>query len=107
MTLVWRALGKIDAYYSVYIKLIDEDGRTVVGWDGQPQQGQAPTLVWRPGESIEDMVMLDLPADAPPGEYRLVAGMYRAGDLARCLTLDAEGQPVDQVFLGTVRIGPR
>ncbi len=106
VALVWLALGKIDAYYSVYVKLLDVEGLAVVGWDGQPQDGQAPTLLWRPGETIEDTVILEVPAGVPPGEYRLVAGMYRAADLARCLTLNEEGQPVAEVALGTVRIGP-
>jgi hypothetical protein len=101
--LVWRALGKIDAYYSVYVKLLDEEGNAVTGWDGQPRDGQAPTLLWVPGETIDDVVSLTVPGDLPPGDYALVAGMYRAEDLARCLTLDADGQPVAEVFLGTVR----
>jgi hypothetical protein len=104
--LTWLPLGKIDAYYSVYVKLLDAEGRSVASWDGQPQEGQAPTLFWRPGETVEDTVTLSLPAAPPPGEYQLVAGMYRARDLARCLTLDEEGQPVAEVVLGTVRVGP-
>ena len=104
--LAWLALGKIDAYYSVYVKLLDVEGLAVAGWDGQPQDGEAPTLLWRPGETIEDTVTLDVPVGLPPGEYQLVAGMYRAEDLARCLTLDEEGQPVAEVAMGTVGIGP-
>ena len=91
--LTWRALGKIDAYYSVYVKLLDGGGNAVAGWDGQPQDGAAPTLLWVPGETVDDLVTLTVPADVPPGEYRVEVGMYRADDLARCLTLDAEGQP--------------
>jgi hypothetical protein len=103
----WLALGKIDAYYSVYVKLLDDGGQAMVGWDGEPRDGLAPTLLWRPGEVVEDTVTFDVPAEVPPGDYRLVAGMYRAGDLARCLTLDEEGQPVTEVFLDTVRIRPQ
>ena len=102
--LVWRALGKIDAYYSVYVKLLDEEGNAVTGWDGQPQDGQAPTLLWVPGETIDDVVSLSVPGDLLPGEFRVVVGMYRAEDLARCLTLDAAGRPVAEVFLGTVHL---
>ena len=102
--LVWRALGKIDAYYSVYVKLLDEEGNAVTGWDGQPRGGQAPTLLWVPGETIDDVVSLALPGDLPPGDYHLVAAMYRAEDLARCLTLDADGRPVPEVSLGIVHL---
>jgi hypothetical protein len=104
--LTWRALGKIDAYYSIYVKLLDAEGTAIAGWDGQPRNGQAPTLLWVPGEAIEDEVTLTVPADAAAGDYIVEAGMYRAGDLARCLTLDGEGVPVERVVLGAVRVGP-
>jgi len=104
--LTWRALGKIDAYYSVYVKLLDGGGNAVAGWDGQPRNGDAPTLLWVPGETVEDLITLTIPADAPPGDYGVEVGMYRASDLARCLTLDADGHPVDRVALGTVHIAP-
>ena len=104
VALRWRALGKIDAYYSVYVKLLDGEGNAVAGWDGQPRDGEAPTLLWVPGEVVEDLVTLALPGDLPAGEYAVEAGMYRAADLARCLTLDRDGTPVSRVGLGNVRI---
>ncbi len=104
--LTWRALGKIDAYYSLYVKLLDARGSLVAGWDGQPRNGQAPTLLWAPGEAIDDLVTLAVPADVPPGDYTVQVGMYRAADLARCLTLDADGALLERVEVGRVRIEP-
>jgi hypothetical protein len=104
VTLEWRALGKIDAYYSVYVKLLDAGGNAAAGWDGQPQNGEAPTLLWAPGETVHDLVTLEVPGNLPAGEYTVEAGMYRAADLARCLTLDRDGVPVSRVMLGSVRI---
>ena len=104
VALTWRALGKIDAYYSLYVKLVDGEGNAVAGWDGQPRSGEAPTLLWVPGEVIEDSVTLALPGDLPAGEYMVEVGVYRATDLARCLTLDRDGAPVSRVMLGTVRV---
>ncbi len=106
VALRWRALGKIDAYYSVYVKLLDAGGNAIAGWDGQPGNGQLPTLLWTPGEAVDDVVTLIVPAEAAPGGYVVEAGMYRAEDLARCLTLDPEGFPVEQVVLGTVQVNP-
>ena len=103
--LTWRALGKIDAYYSVYVKLLDAGSNALAGWDGQPGNGAAPTLLWVPGEKIEDTVTLTIPADTPPGDYTVEVGMYRARDLVRCLTLDADGAPLERVELGRVRVG--
>jgi hypothetical protein len=104
--LTWRALGKIDAYYSVYVKLLDAEANAIAGWDGQPRNGEAPTLLWVPGQAIDDRVTLLVPDNTPSGEYAVEVGMYRAGDLARALTLDGEGAPRDRVILGTVRVGP-
>jgi hypothetical protein len=104
--LTWRPLGKIDAYYSVYVKLLDAAGNPVASWDGQPQNGAAPTLLWVPDEPVVDTVTLELPADFEPGVYQVEVGMYRAEDLARCLTLNADGVPVDHIELGRVVIEP-
>jgi hypothetical protein len=104
--LTWRALGKIDAYYSVYVKLLDAEGNAVAGWDGQPRDGAAPTLLWVPGETVEDRVTLAIPVDAAPGDYLVEVGMYRAADLARCLTLNGDGVPVERMVLGAVRVEP-
>ena len=104
VALKWRALGKVDAYYSVYVKLLDAGGNAVASWDGQPRNGEAPTLLWAPGEVVEDLVTLEVPGDLPAGEYTVEVGMYRAADLARCLTLDRDGSPVSRLVLGIVRI---
>lgn len=104
--LTWSALGKIDAYYSVYVKLLDEGGQAVVSWDGQPRDGEAPTLLWVPGETVDDVVTLSVPLGLKPGLYTVEAGMYRAQDLARCLTLSVEGELRDQLTLGVLQIGP-
>jgi hypothetical protein len=108
--LSWRALGKIDAYYSVYVKLLDREGNAVAGWDGQPHHrnggGAAPTLTWVPGSTVEDRVILAVPEGLPGGEYAVEAGMYRAADLARCLTLGADGALLERVALGAVQVEP-
>jgi hypothetical protein len=106
VALTWRALGKIDAYYSIYVKLLDAGGNAIAGWDGQPGNGQLPTLLWVPGEAVDDVVTLVVPAEVAPGAYVVEVGMYRAENLARCLTLDPEGLPVEQVVLGTVQVEP-
>jgi hypothetical protein len=102
----WLPLGKIDAYYSVYVKILDAEGNAVAGWDGQPRGGEAPTLLWVPREIVHDNVTLQIPPDIPPGQYTVEVGMYRAEDLAQALTLDAEGIPVERLVLGTMRIEP-
>ncbi len=103
----WRALGKIDAYYSVFARLLDANGQAIAQKDDQPASGRRPTLLWVPGEEIEDGYVLAIPPTAPAGVYTLDVGIYRAADLSPRLTLDEAGYPVERLVLGTVRVlGP-
>ena len=53
------------------------DGSTVwAGHDAQPGQGSVPTTTWAPGDLILDEYQLQLPPDAPPGEYEIEVGLY-------------------------------
>lgn len=102
----WQALGKIDAYYSVFVRLLDKNGQAVVHADGQPAAGTKPTLLWVPGEVIEDNWTLPIPSSTLPGRYVLEAGIYRPDDLSARLTLDSTGRPVTRLPLGVVRVAP-
>jgi hypothetical protein len=52
---------------------------------------------------VVDRKALLLPADLPPGQYTLVAGLYDLATLQR-LTLSPSGE--DHVLLGTVQVAP-
>ena len=70
----WLAQAQPTADYTVFIQLW-QDGQQVRGFDGPPVAGDYPTTLWAAGEVIVDAHPLDL-SDLPPGEYRLVAGLY-------------------------------
>jgi hypothetical protein len=78
LTLYWRARSELDTSYSVFVHLVDENGTIHAQKDSVPHGGQWPTTGWAPGEVITDEHELTIPADTPPGTYRLIAGMYRA-----------------------------
>lgn len=104
VALRWRALGKVDEYDSVFVRLLDANGQAVAQVDGQPAQGTKPTLLWTPGEEISDDWTLILPIGTPPGIYTLEAGLYLPADLSPRLTLDGANQPVRRLLLGFVRV---
>lgn len=104
LSLRWRALGKIDAYYSAFAAVVDKDGHTVARQDGEPQQGRRPTLLWAPGEEIPDEYALTLPPDLSPGRYTVEVGLYRAGDLAPAMTLNEQGLPVPKIIVDTIKV---
>ena len=47
--------------------------------DGPTRGGSYPTDAWQAGENLQDSWTLLLPADLPPGTYRLYTGLYREG----------------------------
>ncbi|MDY7040571.1 MAG: hypothetical protein SVX38_06895, partial [Chloroflexota bacterium] len=68
------------------------------------QDGVYPTDRWSGGEVVDDDYAIHVPADAPPGEYRLEVGMYDWVTGERLTVLDADGLPVadDGVLIGPV-----
>jgi hypothetical protein len=91
VSLIWEALRPMDRVYHSYVHVQDAGGQTVTQSDRQPGGVYYPTTVWQPGERLRDDHVLRMPADAPQGSYRLVAGMYAfSSDGA----LEALGEPV-------------
>ncbi len=76
ISLYWQALGKMEGAYSSYVHLVNGDGRTVAQSDHRPGGDFYPTNLWRPGETLRDEHLIEIPADAPPGDYELWVGMY-------------------------------
>ena len=77
LTLYWRAEAPLAADYVVFMHLMDAAGNVVAQGDAPPRAGRYPTHWWEPGEVIADQHMIPLPADLPPGDYRVRTGLYR------------------------------
>jgi hypothetical protein len=58
-------------------------GNPVWGQVDRPPDPARPTDDWLPGDWALDERTLTLPADTPPGEYRLIVGLYEADSGAR------------------------
>lgn len=76
VSLIWRATGAPEVSYSVFVHLADAAGRVWAQGDSIPADWTRPTTGWLPGEYIADPHTLTLPADLPPGEYKLLVGLY-------------------------------
>ena len=75
--LYWRAEAPLTSRYKVFAQLLAGDNRVVTQSDSFPAGGQRPTTGWLPGEVISDTHTLLLPPELPPGQYRLIAGLYQ------------------------------
>ena len=105
LVLYWRSLKGVEQDYSVFTQVIGEGNRIWAQEDAWPQEGNAPTSTWRPGQIIEDRYELIIKDDAPAGVYDLQVGMYLSATGKR-LKLLGEGGHVqdDRIVLGKVRI---
>jgi hypothetical protein len=105
VSLSWRSLHPAGGDYTVFVHLTDESGQVWAQHDGQPVGGSHPTSSWQPREEITDHHGLALPADVPPGEYRLEVGLYDAATGQRLLVQTGEGiASSDRVLVGPVLI---
>jgi len=77
LTLYWEAQSVPDENYVVFVHIVDGAGRLVAQQDGEPCAGRCPTAAWTAGTVVVDEhEPIPLPQGIPPGEYRLLVGMY-------------------------------
>lgn len=102
VTLTWRPSAPLPASYTMFVHLLDPAGNLVTQHDQPPLQGFYPSDRWLPGAPYQDVVTLTTPADAPPGDYRLVLGWYDPVSGQRlALTAPAAGD----AFAISLRVG--
>lgn len=80
LTLYWQSNAPQAADWSVFVHLLNEAGEKVAQVDRTPLGGLYPPSAWQPGLLLADQYELTLPADLPPGRYRLIFGAYAGGD---------------------------
>lgn len=97
----WMPRNKIDAYYSVSVRVVNEQGAKVVAVDRQPR---VPTLLWTPEEEFADEFILRLPDALATGRYRVELLMYDAHDDIGVLLLDKNFAPQTVMALGEFRV---
>jgi hypothetical protein len=71
LRLLWQAVERPEADYTLRVELVDAAGTIWRDWHVLPAGGRAPTSTWQAGQTVRDEVPLVLPADAPVGEDAL------------------------------------
>lgn len=92
--LYWRAFAYLDRQYTVFMHLLDTSGEWVTGWDMMPRYNTYPTTDWPVATLIDDVRILPLPSDLPPGTYTVALGMYDWGTGERLPAYTREGQAI-------------
>jgi hypothetical protein len=102
VTITWQGLAQIDEDYTVFVQVLDAADRIVGQVDAWPVQGTRPTSGWQPGDVITDPYVIRLRPDMPPGDYRLITGLYLLSTGQRLPVVDETGNPADDKVVVTV-----
>lgn len=88
ITFYWQVQSQPTALYTIFAHLLDANEQIVTQSDQWP--GGLPSDSYLPGEVIVDVTRLNIPAELPPGDYRLRVGVYTAVDGRRLPVGDGE-----------------
>lgn len=107
LTLFWRADTAPAERYKVFVHLYDSvDAPPAAQQDGEPGGGLAPTTTWAPGARVADNHGVLVPPDLPPGNYRLMIGLYNLVDGARLPVSVGDTILGDRLDLGNIAVQP-
>jgi hypothetical protein len=108
LTLFWaRRDQPVAGDYTVYTHLLDAGGERRAQQDNPPGHGVRHTDTWLDGEVVVDRYELDVAGDAPPGEHRLLIGLYDAETGEALALQDAAGWSAegDALSVGPITLG--
>ncbi len=103
-TLTWRSETTPPGDFTVFTQFIGPDGQVWGQHDNPPVGGWYPTLLWRPGEIVTDDYAVRLDPAAPPGDYRLVVGMYNPTTGERVAVTKGTGRGQNFVEVGGISV---
>ncbi|MGD8397392.1 MAG: glycosyltransferase family 39 protein [Anaerolineae bacterium] len=101
VTLHWRALEEAGPAYTTFLHLIAPDGSGMGGVDEPILRGVYQPDLWPEGAVLPDHHTLTIPADLPPGRYRLDAGLYPSDEPGQVLSTGS----ADRVPLAAIQVG--
>jgi len=96
----------VDLDVFVHFESDEENGGAIWGQsNGNPACGEYPTSKWAVGEVVNDLHIVTIDPDTPPGTYRISVGMYLPESNHRLPVFNENGQPVtDSIELTTLSI---
>ncbi len=101
LALYWQSLEQLRGDYTVFVHLLDGEGRIWGQGDSRPMGGFYPTGLWDPGEVVVDRHHVTIDPGAPPGIYQLAVGLYHQPTGRRLVSAGG-----DRAVLGKVAVGP-
>lgn len=104
----WKTHRNIRADLTQYLHFAEDGGDGLLVFSQQGFGGSFPFSDWPDGVDALDTWRLTLPADMPPGTYRVYTGVYYTPTVERIPVSASDGQPVPDasIALGVVEIKP-
>ncbi len=99
ITLYFQSLAAMNRDYTLFVHIVDRDGKIVAQSDHQPQERRYPTSIWDVGEQVRDEFSLVLPEDAAPGKYAVRIGWYDGANGERLPVRDANDRIIGDFAL--------
>jgi len=78
LKMCWVANQDLSGDYTLFVHLVDEEGRPWGQADLRPMNGAYPTYHWRPKEPVAIYVRIPVSTAAPAGEKMISVGWYDA-----------------------------
>lgn len=102
LTLVFEPLASPQQPLFLFLHVVGPGGK-VTQLD-LPLASLIPPEAWQPGERVPYTIQLPLPADAPPGDYQIVLGLYNVADGVRLPIQAVTAQPPTLVSPDTLQV---
>lgn len=90
ITLFWERAAPIPGDYTVFVHILDSNGKILAQQDQQPMKGANPTSLWAAHEQVVDPYLFEL----GPDSAQIEVGLYSAETGARLGVLDASGRAI-------------
>lgn len=104
IALYWRAQAPMSESYRVFVHLVGTENQIAGGMDVIPARGAFPTVYWKPGDTLRDIVQIPIAANATPGKYAIEIGLYPIGKPGERLSTSSGD---DRVLRDAIKISPR
>jgi len=90
LNLYWQALTQPEHAYTVFVHVLDAQGKLIAQQDNMPVHDQLLTSCWQPGEQVTDPYTIALPASSSSAAS-IEVGLYRLDTGERLMRDDGTG----------------
>lgn len=108
ITLYWQSLKIMERDYTIYSKLLGPQDEVIGQIDTYPGLGSYPTTFWQEGDMTKDTYALAIERPVkPPLAAFIEVGLYDTESLRGLTAYGEDGQVVDRVIIGRVKVARR